>query len=330
VTRREFIGVLGGVVFAWPLMLRAQQLGRKRRIGLMMVNAEGDPEGQNRAAAFREGLRELGWAEGRNLQVDYRWAAGEPKRAEAYARDLVTLAPDVIVANGSPALDALHRATRTIPIVFVVVVDPVGAGYVRSLAKPGGNVTGFSTFDPDIGGKWLELLREIAPGVKRVGIVSDPAFRGFAALLREIGHMAPSFGLKATTLVFHEAGDDIEASVAAFAREPDGSLIVLPTAVNNIHRKRLFTLAARHRLPAIYPFRAYASDGGLMSYGFDSNELFRRGASYVSRILNGESPATLPVQAPNKFELVINLKTAKTLGLLVPEVMLARAVEVIE
>ncbi len=328
--RREIINVFGGVALAWPFVLRAQQPGRIRWIGLMMANAEGDPEGQTRAAAFREGLRELGWSEGRNLRIDYRWAAGEPKRANAYARELVSLGPDVIVANGSPALDALHRATRTIPVVFVVVVDPVGAGYVRSLAQPGGNITGFSTFDPDIGGKWLELLQEISPSVKRVGIISDPAFRGFAALLREIERMAPSFGLKSTTLVFHEAIDDIEAAVAAFAREPGGALIVLPTAVNNIHRKRLFSLAARHRLPAIYPFRVYARDGGLMSYGFDPSELFRRGASYVSRILNGENPAKLPVQAPTKFELVINLKTANALSLRVPEVVLARAVEVIE
>jgi len=227
-------------------------------------------------------------------------------------------------------LDALHRATRTIPVVFVVVVDPVGAGYVRSLAQPGSNITGFSTFDPEIGGKWLELLQEIAPGLKRVGIISDPAFQGFAALLRAIEGMAPSFGLEATSLVFHEPVDDIEADVAKFAREPRGALIVLPTAVNNIYRERLFSLAARHRLPAIYPFRAYAKNGGLMSYGFDSNDLFRRGASYVSRILNGETPAKLPVQAPTKFELVINLKTAKALGLTVPEVMLARAIEVIE
>ncbi len=328
--RREFITLLGGAVASVPLAARAQQPERMRRIGVMVANAESDPEGQARIMAFRQGLRELGWIEGRNVRIDYRWAAGEPDRARTYATELVTLAPDVILAQGTPALAALHRATRSIPVVFVVVVDPVGAGYVQSLAQPGGNITGFSTFEPEIGGKWLELLKEITPGLRRVAGISDPAFEGFAALSRAIESIALGFGLEFTSVVFHEPTDDIESAVAAFAQEPGGGLIVLPTAINSIYRDRIFSLAARDRLPAIYPFRHYATSGGLMSYGFDSIDVFRRGVSYIDRILKGEKPANLPVEAPTKFELVINLNTAKSLGLTVPPSILARADEVIE
>jgi putative tryptophan/tyrosine transport system substrate-binding protein len=242
----------------------------------------------------------------------------------------VSLAPDVILSNGSPALAALHRATRGIPVVFVVVVDPVGAGYVQSLARPGGNITGFSTFEPEIGSKWLELLKEARPDLRRVAGILDPNFRGFAAVWDAIEGMAPTLGLGVTKVALRDATDDIESTVAAFAQEPGGGLIVLPTAINNVSRDRIFSLAARHRLPAVYPFRHYATDGGLMSYGFDTPDLFRRGASYIDRILKGEKPADLPVQAPTKFEFVINLKTAKALGLTVPPTLLARADEVIE
>jgi putative ABC transport system substrate-binding protein len=314
----------------WSLPARAQRSERMPRIGLMMVNDEVDPEGHVRAAAFRRGLGEVGRTEGRSLQIDYRWSTGEPDRGRDAAMELVALRPDVIVANGSPAVAALHRATRSIPVVFVAVADPVGAGYVDSLARPGGNITGFSTFDPEIGGKWLELLKEVAPNTKRVAGISDPAFKGFAALWRAIEGMAPGLGLTTTSVVLHQPGDDIEAAVAAFAREPDGSLIVLPTAINNIHRHRIFALAARHRLPAIYPFSHYAAHGGLMAYGFDGNDLFRKSALYVDRILKGESPANLPVQAPTRFELVVNLKTAKALGIAIPQSVLLRADEVIE
>ena len=327
--RREVIALLGGSTL-WPAVAHAQRPARMRRIGMMVVNAESDPVGQARVAAFRRGLRELGWTEDRNIRIEYRWAVGEPDRALAYATELAALGPDVILANGTPALAALHRATRRIPIVFVVVVDPVGAGYVRSLAHPGGNITGFSTFEPDIGGKWLELLKEITPGLKRVAAIVDPAFGGFAALWRAIEGMAPELGLEVTSLNFHDPADDIDSAVAAFARQPGGALIVLPTAINNRYRDRIFSLAARHRLPAIYPFRLYATGGGLMSYGFDANDLFRKGASYVDRILKGESPANLPVQAPTKFELIINLKTARALGLDIPQSLLLRADEVIE
>jgi putative ABC transport system substrate-binding protein len=330
ISRRELIAILGGAAAVRPLAARAQQSNRMRRIGMMIANAESDPEGQARVMAFRQGLRELGWTEGHNLRIDFRWAAGEPDRARTYATELVALGPDAIVANGTPALAALHRATQSIPIVFLVVVDPVGAGYVRSLAQPGGNITGFSTFDPEIGGKWLELIKEVSPGLKRVAGISDPAFRGFAALWRAIEDMAPTFGLQATSVVFHQPADDIESAVARFAQRPDGGLIVLPTAINSIHRDRIYSLAARHRLPAVYPFSHFATNGGLMSYGFDSNDLFRRGASYVDRVLKGENPFNLPVQAPTKFELVVNLKTAKALGIEFPRTILERADEMIE
>ena len=328
--RRNFITLLGSAAVASTRAARAQQPERMRRIGVMVANAESDPEGQTRIMAFRQGLRELGWIEGRNVRIDYRWAAGEPDRARTYATELVALAPDVILAQGTPALAALHRATRSIPVVFVVVVDPVGAGYVQSLAQPGGNITGFSTFEPEIGGKWLELLKEITPGLRRVAGISDPAFEGFAALSRAIESIALGFGLEFTSVVFHEPTDDIESAVAAFAQEPGGGLIVLPTAINSIYRDRIFSLAARDRLPAIYPFRHYATSGGLMSYGFDSIDVFRRGVSYIDRILKGEKPANLPVEAPTKFELIINLKTAKALGIEIPASILARADEVIE
>jgi putative tryptophan/tyrosine transport system substrate-binding protein len=227
-------------------------------------------------------------------------------------------------------LTGLHQATRSIPIVFVAVTDPVGAGYVQSLARPGGNITGFSTFEPEIGGKWLELLKEIAPGLRRVAGILDPAFKGFAAVWRAVESTAPRFGLQVTTVALHDAKDDIESAVAAFAQEPGGGLIVLPTAINNVLRERIIALAARFRLPAIYPFRHYASDGGLICYGFESIDLWRRGASYVDRILKGEKPADLPVQAPVKYELAVNLKIARMLGLEIPPTLLARADEVIE
>jgi putative tryptophan/tyrosine transport system substrate-binding protein len=236
----------------------------------------------------------------------------------------------VIVAHGTPALTALHRATRTIPVVFVSVIDPVGAGYVESLALPGANITGFSTFEPEIGGKWLELLKEVAPGLRRVAGILDPGFRGFAGVWRAIENMAPRFGLEVTSLLLHAPTDDLESAVDTFAQGPGGGLIVLPTAINAVQRNRIFSLAARNRLPAVYAFRFYATDGGLMSYGIDTVDLFRRGASYVDRILKGEKPADLPVQAPIKFEMVINLKTAKALGLNVPDKLLALADEVVE
>jgi putative ABC transport system substrate-binding protein len=267
---------------------------------------------------------------GHNLLIDYRWGTGEPDRAQTFATELISLAPDLIVAHGTPALSALHRATRTIPVVFVSVIDPVGAGYVQSLPLPGANITGFSTFEPEIGGKWLELLKEVTPDLRQVAGILDPDFKGFAGLWREIENIAPRFGLKVMRVFLQAPSDDFESAVAGFAREPGGGLIVLPTAINAVHRNRIFSAAASNRLPAIYGFRFYAADGGLMSYGIDTVDLFRRSASYVDRILKGEKPGDLPVQAPTKFEMAINLKTARALGLNVSPILLARADEVIE
>jgi putative ABC transport system substrate-binding protein len=327
--RRTFITLLGGAA-AWPLAARAQQIGHMRRIGVLVAYAESDPEALARVTAFRQGLKELGWMESHNVQIEYRWGTGDPDRARTFATELVSLRPDVILSHGTPALTALHQATRTIPVVFVSVIDPVGAGYVQSLARPAGNITGFSTFEPEIGGKWLELLQEIAPGVRRVAVILDPAFTGFAGVWRAIENIAPRFRLEATSVQFRAATDDLESAVAAFAQEPGGGLIVLPTALNALQRQRIFSVAAGNRLPAIYAFRFYATEGGLISYGIDTVDLFRRGASYVDRILKGDNPADLPVQAPTKFELVINLTTAKSLGLDVPLQLQQRADEVIE
>ena len=327
--RRNFITLLGGAA-AWPVASRGQQPERMRRIGVLVAYAESDPEAQARIAAFRQGLRELGWTEGRNLRMELGWGTGDPDRARTLATELISLAPDVIVAHGTPALTALYRATRTIPVVFVSVIDPVGAGYVQSLAQPGGNITGFSTFEPEIGGKWLELLKEIAPGVSRVAGILDPGFKGFAGVWGAIENMAPRLGLQLTNLPFQAPTDDLESAVARFAQELGGGLIVLPTALNAVQRNRIFSSAARGGLPAMYAFRFYAIDGGLMSYGIDTVDLFRRSAFYVDRILKGEKPADLPVQAPTKFEMVINLKTARALGLNVSPMLLARADEVVE
>jgi putative ABC transport system substrate-binding protein len=326
--RREFITLLGGAA-AWPVAARAQQGERVRRIGLMLPAAEGDPETQKRVTLFRQALQQLGWAD-RNIQIDYRFGVGEAARARTSAAEIVALAPDVILVNGTPPLAALQEATHTIPIVFTVVVDPVGAGFVQNLARPGGNITGFSSFEPEIGGKWLELLKEVEPGLRRVAGILDPAFTGFAKLWRAIEHVAPRIGLEMKSVALHAPTDDIESAIGELARESGGALIVMPTAINTIHRDRIISLASRHRLPAVYPFPFYAASGGLMCYGPDTLELFRRSVSYVDRILKGEKPADLPVQAPTKFELVINLKTAKTLGLDIPLFLQQRADEVIE
>lgn len=327
--RRVFIALLGGAAAAPPVTWARRPAG-PARVGMVLANAEGDPDGQARVSAFRQALGELGWFVGRNIEIEYRWSAGVADRARAHASELVALAPDVIVANGTPALAALFRATQDIPIVFVVVVDPVGAGFVRSLARPGGNITGFSTFEPEMGGKWVELLREMHPGLRRVAVVSNPEFNSFAALVRRVETMAGRTGMAIANVAFREATDDIEAAFAAFAQGSDGGVIVLPTSINRLYRARIIALAAKHRLAAIYPFRYYAVDGGLMCYGFDSLDLFRRGATYVDRILKGADPAQLPVQAPTKFELILNLKTAKTQGIIIPPALLARADGLIE
>jgi len=325
--RRQFISLPGGAV-ACPALTRAE--GRRLVVGLLIPNAENDPEGQTRKRALLSGLQELGWTEGRNIEVDYRWDVAAPDRARAQVAELVARSPDVIVSGGTLASSELQRATKVIPIVFVVVVDPVAEGLVKSMARPGANITGFSTFEPEIGGKWLELLDEIAPDVRRVGALSDPEFKGTAAVWSAVEAQSTAKGLQGTVLPFHDPTFEVDPIIAAFAEGGKAGLIVLPTAPNNIARKKIVSAAARFRLPAVYPFRQYAIEGGLMSYGIDPLNLYKSGASYVHRILRGEKPADLPVQAPTKYELAINQRTAKALGLTVPASLLARVDELIE
>jgi ABC-type uncharacterized transport system substrate-binding protein len=326
--RREFITLLGGAA-AWPLAARAQQPDRVRRIGLLLGHAADDPESQARNAAFLRGLSELGWTVGRNVRIDYRWAAGDADNIRKYAAELVALAPDVILGAGNPIVAALQQATGTLPIVFAGVADPVGAGFVASLARPGGNVTGFTPFEFSISGKWLELLKELAPGVTRVAVVRDAAQVSGGAQWGAIQAVAPSLGVELRPVGMRDAGE-IESGVSAFAREPNGGLIATAGLLSVIHQELIVTLAARHKLPAVYYYRFFVTAGGLVSYGPDPHDQYRRAASYVDRILKGEKPADLPVQGPTKYELVINLKTAKSLGLEVPTTVLARADEVIE
>jgi putative ABC transport system substrate-binding protein len=315
-------------LLALPSLARAQ--GRPRRIALIVSSAEGDPDALGRAAALREGLRALGWVEGRNIQIETRWGAGDVARAEAHARELVARAPEVIVSNGTPQLAALQRHNRSIPVVFVVVVDPVGAGFVRSMARPGGHVTGFATYEPELGGKWLDLLREFDPGLRRIAVLGDPEFRGFAGLADHVLARAPTLGLAAENLSFHAPVVPVEAHLAAFAQGGAGGMIVMPTALNLLARARLVATAEALRLPAIYPFRPFVDSGGLMSYGFEPLDLFRRSAAYVDRILRGENAGDLPVQLPTRFEFVLNRRAARALGREVPDLLLARADEVVE
>jgi putative ABC transport system substrate-binding protein len=326
--RRDVITVLGGAA-AYSVAARAQPSDRMRRIGVLMNLSADDPETKSRLAAFLKGLEELGWSEARNLRIDYRWGVGDADRHRANAAELVALGPDVILVHGSTIMGPLQRATRTIPIVFVSVADPIAGGFVASLARPGGNATGFSSSDYGMSGKWLELLKQIAPQVTRAGIIRDPDQVSGGGQLGAISAVAPLFRVEFSPLGARDAGE-IERAVAAFALKPNSGLIVTTSALAQIHRELIVALAARHRLPAVYPYRLFAADGGLMSYGPDLNDQYRRAASYVDRILKGDRPADLPVQQPNKFELVINHKTARTLGLDVPASMLARADEVIE
>jgi len=327
--RRHLIALLGGAAVARPLVTRAQQPDRMRRIGVLMAQAADDPEYQNRVAAFLQGLEQLGWADGRNVRIDYRWGVGDAGRTRRYAAELVALAPDVILASGTSTVAPLQQATRTVPIVFANVVDPVGAGFVASLARPGGNATGFTLFEYSTSGKWPELLKEIAPRVTRAAVIRDPTQGSGTSQFAVIQAVAPSFGVEVRPVDARDAGE-IERGITAFARGSNGGLIVLGSGLAIFHRQLIITLAARHRLPAVYAFRYFVTGGGLISYGPDSIDPWRRAAGYVDRILKGEKPADLPVQAPTKYELVINLKTAKALGLTVPDTLLARADEVIE
>jgi putative ABC transport system substrate-binding protein len=325
--RREFIALIGGAA-AWPLAARAQQGERVRRIGVLMSLAADDPEGQARLAAFAQGLQELGWSIGRNVRIDYRWGTGDVSRYRAYAAELLALAPDVVLAAGSAAMGPL-QASQGVPVVFVQVGDPVGAGFVESLARPSGNATGFTVFEYGMSAKWLELLKEIAPQVRRAAVIRDTGIAAGAGQLGALQSVAPSLGVELRPVGVRDAGE-IERTITAFARESNGGLIVTAGAAVSTNRELIIKLAARHRLPAIYPFRYYVANGGLISYGPDNIDQYRRAAGYVDRILKGEKPADLPVQAPTKYELVINLKTAKAMGLTVPDSLLARADEVIE
>ena len=327
--RRNFIGLLGSAAVALPFAARAQQTERVRRIGVLTPFAADDPEAKARVEAFIHALEQLGWSVGRNLQIDIRWGAGDADRTRHYAAELAALAPDAILAAGGATVGPLLQATHSVPIVFTLTPDPVGAGFVDSLAQPGGNATGFTNFEYGIGVKWLELLKEIAPHVTRAAVLRDPAIPAGIGEFGAIQAVAPSFGIELRPIDMRDAGE-IERAVIAFARSSNGGLIVTSNAWGIVHRDLIIALASRHRLPVVYPFRVFVSAGGLVSYGPDTIEPHRRAADYVDRILRGDKPAELPVQAPTKFELAVNLKTAKALGLTVPSALLARAAQVIE
>jgi ABC-type uncharacterized transport system substrate-binding protein len=328
IPRRKFVTLLGGAAAAWPLAAGAQQLERVRRIGVLLNLAADDPMGQARVAAFVQGLQAAGWSDGRNVQIDTRWAAADPGNFRNYAAELIALGPDVVLASTTPAVVQLQQVSRTVPIVFVSVIDPVGSGLITSMARPGGNATGFVIFEYALAAKWFELLKEIAPGVRRAAVLRDAGVASgigqFAAI-----QAAGSVGIELSAINLRDAGE-IERAVAEFAQRPNGGLIVTASQFGTNHPGLLAALAARHKLPAVYPFRYFAGAGGLISYGSDQLDEYHRATAYVDRILRGEKPADLPVQAPTKLELVINLKTAKALGLEVPQTLLARADEVIE
>jgi putative tryptophan/tyrosine transport system substrate-binding protein len=326
--RRDFVRLFGGVAAVWPLAARAQQPDRTRRIGVLMNLAESE-QAQARITAFRQALGQFGWTDRRDVQIEIRWAGGDADRYRNFAAELAALVPDVILATGTPSVEALQRATRTTPIVFVAVVDPVGAGLVANLARPGGNTTGFSLYEYGQGGKSLELLKEIAPPVTRVAVLRDSANPAEIGQLGAIQTAAPSLGVEVSPIGLRDAGE-IERAVITFARVPNGGLIAPGSSKANDYRELIIGLAARHHLPAMYSDRIFVAAGGLISYGPDRVDQYRRAAGYVDRILRGENPADLPVQAPTKYELVINLKSARALGLTVPPALLARADEVIE
>jgi putative ABC transport system substrate-binding protein len=326
--RRDFIATFSATAAAWPLATLAQQPGRVRRVGVLTAFSADDPEGQARLMAFGQSLQQLGWTVGRNLQVDIRWGASDAERIRGYAAELLALGPDVILVNGSPEMKALQQATRSVPIVFANVTDPVSQGFVASIARPGGNVTGFAASEFGQSGKWLELLKEIAPGVNRVAVLLNRSFSTGMAQLAAIQAVAPSLGIEVSPIDVHDA-TELEQLVTAFARAPKGGLI-LTGAGTSVRRELVMALAARHHLPTVYPLAYLVSNGGLASYGPDTVDQYRLAAGYVDRILKGEKPADLPVQTPTNYRLAINLKTAKALGLTVPTALLARAEMVIE
>ena len=328
--RRDVICLLCGTAI-WPLTAHAQQSGRMRRIGVLMAHAESDPEFHAYLTAFREGLQQLGWTEGRNIRIDSRWGALDDAEArQRSAKELIELQPEIILTQNTPPTASMLQQTRTIPVVFVVVADPVGSGFVQNLARPGGNATGFTIMEPTITGKWLELLKEVAPRSNRAALLFNPATTPFANIyLDPFKAAAASLSLKAIAATVHDKAE-FETVIATQAREPNGGLIVMPDGFMNVHRAEIILLAARYGLPAVYPWRFFAEQGGLLSYGSEQGDLFRRAATYVDRILKGEKPVDLPVQAPTEYKLVINLKTAKALGLTVPLTLLDRADKLIE
>jgi putative tryptophan/tyrosine transport system substrate-binding protein len=327
--RREFVTLLGGAA-AWPLAARAQQPDRVRRIGALMGYAQSDSEAQANIAGFRDGLQKLGWTEARSVHIEYRWAAGDAELMQRFAKELVALQPDLILSHTTSTTAALRQETSTIPIIFANVSDPVGSGFVVNLSRPGGNVTGFATAEGSLGGKWVELLKEITPRVASVAMLFDPASATYAEYyLNPFKAAASIFGVEAIAAPVNNTSE-LESVVAARAREPNGGLIVMPEPFTIAHRSEITSLAARYRLPAVYPIRFFAELGGLLSYGVDLTDNFRRAAAYADRILKGTKPSELPVQTPVKYELVINLKTAKVLGIEVPLFFQQRADEVIE
>jgi putative ABC transport system substrate-binding protein len=327
--RREFITLLGGAAAAWPLAARAQQPERVRRIGVMISLAESDPEAQANATALREGLQQLGWTEGRNIQTDYRWGVGDPERSRAAAMELLALSPDVIMPATTQMLAAVRQETSSVPVVFVNISDPVGTGFVESLARPGGNITGFTNFEYAMAQKWLQTLKEIAPNITRTAIITNPKNPNTALYLHAIEPATTSFAMRLAVTPVNDA-NEIERALEAFAGESNGGLLVMPDPLTITHRDLIVALAAQHRLPAAYPYRVFVASGGLLSYGTDRIDIYRRAAAYVDRVLKGAKAGDLPIQQPTKFELVINLKTAKALGLTIPPALLARADEVIE
>jgi putative tryptophan/tyrosine transport system substrate-binding protein len=329
ISRRDFIRLVGGTVIAWPIVAQAQQSGGLPRIGVLMGIGEGDPEAKPRVEALRNGFKDLGWTEGRNIHLDYRWTGGDLDRTRLFAKEIVELKPDVIVVHSTPAVNALRQLTSTTPMVFVLIADPIGSGFVAGLAHPGGNLTGFMNVDAPMAGKWLELIKDIAPKVRRVALVFNPRTSPYQSYLSSFDENAPKLEVQAIATPVIDAAE-IERAITALGREPDTALFVVPDVFVQVHRELIIRLAAQYRLPAVYPYRFFVTSGGLMSYGIDTVIVFRQAASYVDRILKGTTPADLPVQAPAIFKLVINLKAAQAIGLTIPESFLLRADEVIE
>jgi putative ABC transport system substrate-binding protein len=327
--RREFISLIGGAVASWPFAARAQQSNGVRRIGVLMGIGDNDPEAKPRVEALQSGLKDLGWTEGHNIHLDYRWTAGDLDRTRLFAKEIVDLKPDIIVVHSTPAVKALLQLASTAPMVFVLVADPIGSGFVASLAHPGGNLTGFMNVDAPMAGKWLELIKEIAPNVRRIALVYNPRTSPYQSYLKSFDETAQKSGVQAIPTPVLDAAE-LERSITALGQRPDCGLFVVPDVFVQVQRELIIRLAEQYRLPAIYPYRFFPESGGLMSYGIDTVIIFRQAASYVDRILKGTAPTDLPVQAPTNFQLVINLKAAKAIGLTIPESFLVRADQVIE